>query len=128
MAKKVLSIVESAYRGTLEEQDDTIIWLTHAMKGAGADLTVVLRGNAVNYAVTGQDASGLAFGERRQTQPPRLDADLSKLIAKDVKVFIVEEDLAERGVDGSDLVSGVEPIRRTDVPKLFAAYDQVWHW
>lgn len=128
MAKKLLSIVESAYRGTLEEQDDTIIWLTHAMQGAGADLTVILRGNAVNYAVRGQDASGLAFGERRQTQPPRIDVELSKLVAKDVKVFVVVDDLAERGVDGSDLVPGVEPIRRADVPKLFGGFDQVWHW
>lgn len=128
MAKKVLNIVESAYRATLEEQDDTVVWLTHALKGAGASLDVLLRGNAVNYAVKGQDASGLIFGEKRQTQPPRIDEDLTKLIGKGVKVLLVEEDLHERGIERADLLAGVEPIAWADLPKLLAGYQQVWHW
>ena len=112
----------------MEEQDETILWVLAAMQGAGAEHTVVLRGNAVNYAVVGQDASGLAFGERRQTQPPRLEEDVAKLFDKGVKVYIVAEDLAERGVDRSDLIAGVEPIGRADLSRLFAAHDQVWHW
>ena len=128
MSKKVLNVVETAYRATLEEQDDTVIWLTHALKGAGADLNVLLRGNAVNYAVKGQDASGLAFGARRQTQPPRIDQDLAKLLTKGVKVFFVEDDLAERGVQRSELIEGVEPVPRGRLPQLLASYDQVWHW
>jgi sulfur relay (sulfurtransferase) DsrF/TusC family protein len=128
MAKRVLSIVESAYRATLEEQDDTVVWLTHAMKGAGANLDVLLRGNAVNYAVKGQNASGLAFGEKRQTQPPRLDEDLAKLVGKGIKVFLVEEDFRERGIERGELIAGVEALARAGLPGLFAAYDQIWHW
>jgi sulfur relay (sulfurtransferase) DsrF/TusC family protein len=128
MAKKALSIIATAYRATLEEQDDPIVWLTHALKGAGAELDVLLRGNAVNYAVKGQDASGLVFGDRRQTQPPRIDEDVAKLIPKGVKVFIVEDDLRDRGLELGDLIPGVEAIARARLPRLIGEYDQVWHW
>ena len=98
------------------------------MRGAGDDLSVLLRGNAVNYVVRGQDASGLAFGERRQTQPPRLDEDVARLAAAGVRVFIVGDDLRERGVGLDDLVPGVQPIAAAELPGLFGRYDQVWHW
>ena len=125
---KALSIVESAYRATIEEQDDTIVWLNHAMKAAGADLAVLLRGNAVNYAVRGQDAAGLAFGAWRQTQPPRIADDIASLAGKGVTVYVVAEDLAERGLDADELVPGLERVSRDGLPGLFAAHDQVWHW
>lgn len=128
MPKKILQIVDSAYRGTLEEQDDTVVWISHAMKGAGADLHVLLTGNAVNYAVKGQDASGLSFGQKKQTQPPRLDDDLAKLIAKQVEVHVVADDLADRGIESSQLIPGLKVIPRSKVAGMFASYDQVWRW
>ena len=125
---KVLNVIESAYRATSEEQDDTIVWLNHAMKAAGADLAVLLRGNAVNYAVRGQNAAGLAFGAWRQTQPPRIADDIASLIGKGVTVYVLNEDLAERGLDAGDLVPGLERVARDGLPGLFAAHDQIWHW
>ncbi len=125
---KVLQIVESAYRGTLEEQDDTIIWLTQAMKGAGGDLDVLLRGNAVSYALKDQDASGLSFGDWKQTEPPRIDEQVSGLLGKGVKVYYVDEDASERGIDQRDLVKGVQAIPRGQVAELLGAYDHAWHW
>jgi intracellular sulfur oxidation DsrE/DsrF family protein len=125
---KVLNIVEAAYRGTLEEQDDTIIWICHAMRGATADIDVLLRGNAVNYAVKAQDASGLCFGSAAQTQPPQIAGDLVKLKAKGVKLYVVEDALRERGIDAGELIDGLDMIPRAGLAKLFAGYDQVWHW
>ena len=125
---KVLQIVESAYRATIEEQDDTILWLTQAMRNAGAELDVLLRANAVNYAIAGQDASGLAFGDWTQTQPPNIPDDVARLIGKGVAIYAVAEDLAERGLGDARMVDGVERIGRAALPRLMGGYDQIWHW
>lgn len=125
---KVLQIINTAYRATIEEQDDTVVWITHAMKGAGGDLDVLLRGNAVNYAVAAQNAEGLSFGEWRQTQPPQLARDVAGLVDKDVDVYLVDEDLRDRGLDDSRLIDGVRRIPRAELAGLVGNYDRVWHW
>jgi hypothetical protein len=129
MANKTLNIIESAYRAVMEEQDDTIMWLLAAMAGAGAQHTVVLRGNAVNYAVAGQGAPGLTVGDWKQTQAPKMDRDLVDLMEKrKIPVYIIEEDMAERGIERSDLVPGVKLVSRTILPSLFAEHELVSHW
>jgi hypothetical protein len=128
MAKKILQVVESAYRATVEEQDDTVIWFTGAIRAAGADVSILLRGNAVGYAVRGQDASGLAFGDWKQTQPPDIAGDVAKLAARGVEVSVVEEDLVERGLEPPDLLASVTVVRRADVAGLVARHDAIWHW
>jgi sulfur transfer complex TusBCD TusB component (DsrH family) len=125
---KILQIVSTAYRATLEEQDDTILWLTQAMKGAGGDFTVLLTGNAVNYALQGQDASGLTFGSWRQTEPPRIEDDLTRMIAKGIPVYAAADDLADRGMMDCALVKGVIRIGRPDLARLMNTFDQVWRW
>jgi sulfur relay (sulfurtransferase) DsrF/TusC family protein len=129
VAKKSLNIVESAYRAVMEEQDDTILWLLAAMQGAGGAHTVVLRGNAVNYAIAGQGAPGLTVGEWKQTQAPRMDRDVTDLIDnRKIPVYVVEEDLAERGIASNQLVSGVKLLSRKVLPRLFGEYEIVSHW
>jgi hypothetical protein len=129
MAKKSLNIVESAYRAVMEEQDDTILWLLAAMQGAGGEHTVVLRGNAVNYAIVGQGAPGLTVGEWKQSQAPRMDRDVADLIEnRQIPVYVVEEDLAERGIASDELVSGIKRISNKAMPGLFAEYEVISHW
>jgi hypothetical protein len=129
MAKRSLNIVETAYRAVMEEQDDTILWLLAAMQGAGGVHTVVLRGNAVNYAVAGQGAPGLTVGQWKQTQAPRMDRDVVDLMEnRRIPVYVVEEDLAERGVGREELVPRVKLVSRKALPALFAEYEMVSHW
>jgi len=128
MSKKILQIVESGYRATIEEQDDTVVWFTHAIKGGGAAIAVLLRGHAVNYGVNGQDASGLAFGDKKQTQPPDLAGDLARLIAKGVEVHVVEEDLVAHGLVATELIPGLKRIARSGIPELLGRYHLIWHW
>ena len=124
----ILSVVERAYHGTIEEQDDTILWVSHMLKNAGADLSVLLRSNAVNYAVKGQDASGLSIGGVELSVPPRLDDDVIALANAGAPVYVVAEDLADRGISAGDLCEGVQTVARADLARLFDDHDAIWHW
>jgi intracellular sulfur oxidation DsrE/DsrF family protein len=128
MTKKTLTIIETAYRGTLEEQDDTVLWMTTAMKGAGGDFTVLLRGNAVNYAVKTQKAPALAFGDWRQKNPADIAADVERLQGKGVEVYVLEEDVAARGLERTELLDKVKSVSRAAVARLVDQHDRVWYW
>jgi sulfur relay (sulfurtransferase) DsrF/TusC family protein len=45
-----------------------------------------------------------------------------------VTVFIVDDDLRERGIGRDDVVSPVQPIARAEIASLLDRYDQVWSW
>jgi len=44
------------------------------------------------------------------------------------KVYVVTDDVAERGLERTDLIGGLEPLSRSRIAKLCADYDQIWHW
>jgi intracellular sulfur oxidation DsrE/DsrF family protein len=82
----------------------------------------------VNYAARGQDASGLSFGGKTQTHPPAIEDAVKRLASKGVTVHVVDEDVAERGLERGDLVDGIRGVPRAGLGRLFEAYDQVWRW
>lgn len=128
MATSVLCIVESAYRATIEEQDDTVLWLSHMLRTNGLDVSVLLRANAVNYAVANQGDVPLCIGEVAVAQPPRLDHDLGALAGAGVPIYVITEDADERAVGHERLADAVEMIGRDDVPELLCRFDRVFHW
>ena len=89
---------------------------------------MLLAGNAVNYVTAEQDASGLTLGAWRQTQPPVPAQDVAALIRKDVPVYCIKEDLAERGLLEASCSKASCWMSRAQMPRLFAEYDQVWRW
>jgi intracellular sulfur oxidation DsrE/DsrF family protein len=125
---KVLNVIETAYRATLEEQDDPVVWIIHAMKGAGADHAVLLSGNAVNYAVMAQGVPPLMFGDKVQRHAPRIAEQVAGLVAKGVPVMVVRDCLARRGIDQEELMDGLTVVKEAAVPQVMSGFDQVWHW
>jgi DsrE/DsrF-like family len=125
---RVLQIIETAYRATLEEQDDTVLWFTRAIRTAGALADVLLCGSAVNYSVRGQDAEGFRVGGWSQRHPPAIEHEISRLMEGGARVAVLAEDLAERGILAEAMLPGVEVLSRKSLGGLCAQYDRVWKW
>jgi len=128
MSKRILQILTTGYRGTLEEQDDQVLWLVHMLHNNGADTDVLLRGTATNYVVRTQDASGLVFGDCVQSQPPDIANEVRALTRKGVRVFVVLEELKKRGILRSETVEDITCVAAAELPALLRSYDQVWQW
>jgi sulfur relay (sulfurtransferase) DsrF/TusC family protein len=125
---KALQIIQSAYRCTVEEQDDPVVWFAQVLQNNGGEIDILLKGNAVNYVISGQDSSGLSFGKWQQNQPAKLDLDLIDCLKNGLGVYIIEEDAQDRGLPLNKIIEGVKKVSRKELPALFEKYEQVWHW
>ena len=125
---KVLQVIDQAFRTTVEEQDDTILWLTQSMVGAGADVQVLLTGHGVQYVTQSQAQPALTLGAWQQRQPADLTQDIGRLVSKGIAVYALREDLEERGLAKLPIQPGVDVISRDALAGLYDSVDQVWQW
>ena len=125
---KVLNIISCGYRATLEEQDDTVVWITQAISRAGAEVDVLLRASAVNYVVEGQAVSPLAIGGRVQSHAPDVHGQVRDLAERGAGIFVLEEDLAAYGLDGAARLDRAQVVPTAELATLVSRYDRVWHW
>ena len=98
------------------------------MRGAGGDFIVLLRGNAVSYAASGQSPAGLRIGSWSQRHPPDIGTAVSSLRSSGIQVLAVEEDLEQRGIPFSRLIEGVETVSRGSLASLYERCERAWHW
>jgi len=125
---KVLQVLDQGFRTTVEEQDDTILWLAQSMSGAGADLEVLLSGHAVHYAVQSKRQPGINLGSWQQSEPADITRDIARLTEKGVPVYALFEDLEERGLADLPIRSGVEVVDHDSLVGLYDRAAQIWHW
>ena len=125
---KTLNILSTAYRATLEEQDDTIVWLTHVLRRAGADIDLLLRASASNYVVEGQQVAPLAIAGRTQRNAPDVHGAIRDLAEGGAGLFVLEEDIDRYGLLDCPKLQQAQVVRSGDLAKLLSGYDSVWHW
>ncbi len=125
---KILSVIDSAYRASLEEQDDAGMWFSLAVAKGGAKVTLLLTGNAVNYVTTGHPSKPLEIGGGEIPFPMNPNLDIQRGAEAGCSCFFIKEDAQDRGIDPGAIMAGVEGISRAGLADFIEKFDDVWHW
>ena len=125
----VLCICDQGYRASVEEQDDTVVWMAHMLqKQEGTTASLLLRGSAVNYANKAQRSVPVSFGEWTQKEPADFPRDLGRFQADGGRIFVLKEDVAAYGLGDGDLIDGVQSVALGEVAGLVAEHDNISFW
>lgn len=127
-SKSSLSIVERAYRGSLEEQYGHIVWLTRIMKGMGAPTALMLKGDAVMFAKHTQPRVDVKIGDLELCSLSHYESGIRDLQSSDVPVFVWRKDVERLQLNEASLVPHVQIIGDTEFLSLAARYDCIWYW
>ena len=127
MPKKILSVLAHTEYGNLEDSDIGLFASAFSTV-AGQPLTLLLREDAVNYAVRGQDGTGIKIAGLTIQPGFLIETDLSSLKQSNIPVYAVSEDVEERGLKQGDLIAGVQFLSKKEMGKFVDQFDTVWNW
>lgn len=125
MARRVVSLVQTT-SGALRPSEPALEANAYAI-AEDVDLTVVLRGGAVELAIVGgQIRPGQLAGV---PLPPAASAqDLRGILESGIAVMAVADDVSGLGLDPGDLVEGVDVADLDRVAELLRTADAVLAW
>ena len=127
MPKKILSVLAHTEYGNLEDSDIGLFASAFSTV-AGQPLTLLLREDAVNYAVRGQDGTGIKIAGLTIQPGFLIETDLSSLKQSNIPVYAVSEDVEERGLKQGDLIAGIQFLSKKEMGKFVDQFDTVWNW
>jgi hypothetical protein len=91
MAKKILSVLAHTEYGNLKDSDIGLFASAFAPV-AGQQLALLLREDAVNYAVKGQDGSGIKIAGAVVQPGFMIETDLKAVQQTNIAVYAIRED------------------------------------
>jgi hypothetical protein len=128
MDGRILAIVERAYRGTVEEQYANILWLSHVLRRLRGEVTLLLRGNAVRYALQLQPRTHLKIGDEVLDALPHYETEVRSLLDAGVSVYVSAADCDRCLIDRRRLIAAVTAVDSPGLAQLLAEHAHVWHW
>ncbi len=127
MAKKILSVLSHTEYGNLEDSDIGLFASAFAPV-TGNPIALLLSDDAVNYAVRGQNGTGITIAGGTVQPGFLIETDIRSVQESQIPVYAFREDLAARGLSEGELVPGVQIIGRRDYGRLVEQHDLVWNW
>ena len=127
MAKNILSVLSHTEYGNLEDSDIGLFASAFA-PATGNQMTILLSEDAVNYAVRGQNGTGIKIAGGTVQPGFLIETDLQSLQDSKIPVYALREDVAERGLTEAELVKGVKLMPRSELGKFVDQFDSVWNW
>lgn len=128
MVKRHLAIVERAFRGSLEEQYGHILWVATSLRKMKTEIDVILKGNAVLYAVKLQPRRHLDIGRLQIDQLPDYVQSITDMMASGMTLYVMQPDCYRLGIAIEELIPGVQSINTEEFVACLECYDLPWFW